>query len=79
MKARTLSQKEVDLQQEFPGHVTLVLLWIKAYGEVWLESFASLTCHKSQKIIFLQNTSPYLTDNKFKKIDVASILVIFFN
>lgn len=32
-----MSQKEVDLQQEFVGHVTLVLLWIKAYGEVWVD------------------------------------------
>lgn len=39
MKARTLSQKEVDLHQEFAGHVTLVLLWIKAYGEAMCDKY----------------------------------------
>jgi len=39
IKARTLSQKEVDLQQAFVGHVTLVLLWIKAFGETMCDKY----------------------------------------
>ncbi|KAL9971360.1 hypothetical protein ACROYT_G023873 [Oculina patagonica] len=39
IKARTLSQKEVDLQQAFVGHVTLVLLWIKAFGEAMCDKY----------------------------------------
>ncbi|XP_044178314.1 uncharacterized protein LOC114962080 isoform X2 [Acropora millepora] len=34
LKARNLAKKEVDLQKVFPGHVTLLLLWFRGFGEV---------------------------------------------
>ncbi|KAJ7393552.1 hypothetical protein OS493_006537 [Desmophyllum pertusum] len=39
VKAKTLSKKEVDLQQAFAGHVTLVLLWFRAFGEVMCDKY----------------------------------------
>lgn len=39
LKARNLAKKEVDLQKVFPGHVTLLLLWFRGFGEIMCDKY----------------------------------------
>ncbi|XP_068753563.1 uncharacterized protein [Montipora capricornis] len=39
LKARNLVKKEIDLQRVFCGHVTLLLLWFRGFGEAMCDKY----------------------------------------
>jgi len=62
LKARNLAKKEVDLQQVFPGHVTLVLLWFRGIGEAMCDKY---------RLPFMQNfqTEPLAQHYEMNVVD----------
>lgn len=39
LKTRNLAGKDIDLQKVFPGHVTLLLMWFRGFGETMCEKY----------------------------------------